>query len=271
MVKLWWNLFFCIAAVKASPTSNRVVGGVEAIPHSAPYVVSLQWNYWNNDEASRHFCGGVILSEEWILTAAHCMNGVPEDGYMLVVAGKHDLKVRESGEQSSHVDRKVTHHLFTGGIAPYDLTMLHLVTPLQFSETVRSVSLPSSGTVFSGNLEIFGWGSISADLSPKFPNKLQRTTLPILNWEDCEAIMGGPGVTPLHQTNICTGPLTGGQGACHGDSGSALVHFDHMTGEHVIVGIVSWGFFPCGAINSPSIYTDVAQFLDWIHRVEQIQ
>ncbi|XP_055712102.1 trypsin-like [Phlebotomus papatasi] len=258
----------CATAGSVPPT-NRVVGGQEAIPHMAPYIVSLQWHHLATNDAPRHFCGGVIVSNEWILTAAHCITGTPKDGYMVVVAGKHNLQIKEEGEQTQRVDRKVTHHLFAGGVAPYDLAMLHMENPLEFSATVNKIELPQPNIVVSGETEIFGWGSTSNGLSPEFPAKLQWATLPIVEWSECEAALGGPEITQLHPTNICTGPLEGDRSACHGDSGSALIHMNPYTNKHTLVGIVSWGFYPCGALGSPSIYTDVSQFIEWIQRVEQ--
>ncbi|XP_055680585.1 lectizyme-like [Lutzomyia longipalpis] len=269
---MWlWILCLLVEATWAAvPAVNRVVGGVEATPHMAPYVVSMQWENSNADGSSRHFCGGVIISHEWILTAAHCITGTPKDGDMMVVAGKHNLHEREAGEQMRKVNRKVTHQQFTGGIGPYDLAMLHLEHPLEFSSTVAAVNLPQPDTVFTGEAAIFGWGSTSNNLTPNFPATLQWATLPIVDWHECEAVLGGPGATPLHPTNICTGPLDGGHSACHGDSGSALIHINPTTNVHTLLGIVSWGFYPCGAIGSPSIYADVTHFIDWIHKVEGI-
>lgn len=59
-------------------------------------------------------------------------------------------------------------------------------------------------------------------------------------------------------TNLCTGPLTGGLSTCSGDSGGPLI----QNGE--VIGIVSWGFIPCGTTNAPSVFVTVADYEGWI-------
>jgi prostasin len=61
------------------------------------------------------------------------------------------------------------------------------------------------------------------------PDILQKVTKPIVPFAECEAAVGGPGATPLHSSNLCTGPLTGGIGACSGDSGGPLVQMEGAT------------------------------------------
>lgn len=85
----------------------------------------------------------------------------------------------------------------------------------------------------------------------------------ILSFLECESSLGklmGPNdVNPFSQTsNICTGPLTGGLSACSGDSGGPLAQ------SGTVVGIVSWGFTPCGTVGAASVYTKVSYFVDWI-------
>jgi len=118
-----------------------------------------------------------------------------------------------------------------------------------------------------GTVELAGWGSIKPDpMHPEVPAKLQMADLPILSYDDCNEALNKFGEDhPLAKTNICSGPLTGGLSPCVGDSGGPLIQ---RTKEGVTTqrGVVSWGLAPCGQVGAPAVYTDVAQFVDWISK-----
>lgn len=90
---------------------TRIVGGNEARQGQYPWQVSLQWGWLFGYS---HFCGGAILSDQWIVTAGHCVLAVPSYGDFIVKAGKHDLKLVESTEQSIAVERTFVHEKYTG-------------------------------------------------------------------------------------------------------------------------------------------------------------
>lgn len=255
--------FFVVLAlaglVSGSPQA-RVVGGLEAEKHSAPYIVSLQWVAQTR---TQHFCAGAILNEEWVLTAAHCIQALPMDSKIKVIAGKHSMNVKEKTEQTSIVSEYSYNDDFLGGVSANDIALLKLETPLEWTDYVQPIAISSSKEVLNGDVKVYGWGSTSKDATPDFPDKLQVATVPVINYEECEMYLGGEGATPLVETNICTGPIEGGLSACNGDSGGPLVK-EVKEGEVVLVGIVSWGFYPCGGPLSPSIYTRVTAFVDWI-------
>ncbi|GLH14754.1 Lectizyme, partial [Gryllus bimaculatus] len=117
------------------------------------------------------------------------------------------------------------------------------------------IALPAAGSVPTGTAVLSGWGSTSTSLVPSTPSILQTVEVPLLSFEECWAAVGGE---PLADTNVCSGPLTGGTSACSGDSGGPLA----QNGE--VIGIVSWGYIPCGSVNAPSVYTRVSAFNDWI-------
>lgn len=90
---------------------TRIVGGNEARQGQYPWQVSLQWGWLFGYS---HFCGGAILSDQWIVTAGHCVLAVPSYGDFIVKAGKHNLKLVESTEQSIAVERTFVHEKYTG-------------------------------------------------------------------------------------------------------------------------------------------------------------
>lgn len=90
---------------------TRIVGGNEAKQGQYPWQVSLQWGWLLGYS---HFCGGSILSDRWVVTAGHCVLAVPDYGNFVVKAGKHDLKVVESTEQTVAVEKSFVHEKYVG-------------------------------------------------------------------------------------------------------------------------------------------------------------
>lgn len=263
----WLIVFFaCVAIVVARNVQSaeksvlrfgfpdgRVVGGQEAMAHSAPWIVSLQIVLIT----ARHNCGGSIISPDWIVSAAHCLN-LPAIGRLEAVAGRHDLTINELTQQRRAVNRRWIHPAYTGGVAPYDIGLIQTEIPFAINNVVRAIALPSQGTIPIGAARLHGWGSTSTTSTPSYPNRLQTVSKPIIPYQVCEDVLGN---SPLHSTNVCTGPLTGGVSACSGDSGGPLDQHNEL------IGIVSWGVIPCGTISKPSVYVRVSAFVNWINEI----
>ncbi|XP_076167241.1 serine protease 1-like [Ptiloglossa arizonensis] len=259
-----------LAAVIAVPTiphrgviepllDSRIVGGADAKAGQFPWQVSLQWGYF----VLSHFCGGTILNSQWIITAGHCVLAIPSYGSFVVKAGKTNLKLTESTEQSVKVVKSFVHEKYPGNVAPYDIALLKLEKPLKLNEAVKAIGLPASGSIPTGTSVLSGWGSTSKTSSVVMPDTLQYVELPIITLARCkEAVEELTGPSPLDPTNVCSGPLTGGYSACNGDSGGPLII--NNKGRIELVGIVSWGIIPCGTRGAPSVYTRTSAFNDWI-------
>lgn len=233
---------------------GRIVGGQDADPHSAPWIITMQWGFAG---VTSHLCGGSIIRANWVLSAAHCLDAVPSFGTWLVIAGRHNIAESEITEQSRSVDRTNTwrHKQYTGGVGPFDIGLIRVTVAFEFNDHVAPIALPKDDHIHEGDVELHGWGSVSTSHFPINPNVLQTVTKPIIPLDECDRVLGQ---SPLHETNVCTGPLEGGISACSGDSGGPL------TQDGELVGIVSWGFIPCGSVNAPSVYTRVSAFIDWI-------
>merc|ERR1712223_181180 len=188
---------------------GRIVGGVEATEHAWPWQVALFI-----DDA--WFCGGSIISENYVLTAAHCADG---DSYFDVTAGAHN--VRESSEPN-----RVEITSFNGWTHPdwdpntlsNDIALIELPSPITFDDYIKPSCQPSSGDTadVAELVTATGWGKPSDNAGGISPVLRMVEDLPIISNAECNAIYGivGDGV-------VCI-DTTGGTGTCNGDSGGPL-------------------------------------------------
>lgn len=220
------TLFVCGSlALPTNDVAPQIIGGRDATPHEAPYIVSVQVN--RGGQGYGHTCGGSILSASWILTAAHCYTeNQPLTAPLRIVAGEHDFYITSGIEQVRLTPNVVIHEDYTGGVAPYDIALMETETPLELTTgIVETISLPTPGSIPTGDVQLFGWGSISMTETADIPDILQTVHKDILSLELCREVLYNkyPLGTPLHYTNVCTGPLNSVITACSGDSGGPIV------------------------------------------------
>ena len=229
-MKFLFALVVCfVCSASAFPGSDKIpkiVGGQDAVEHEAPYMVSVQVDR-QTGAGFRHTCGGSILSADWILTAAHC---ITENEPLLVplqiVAGEHNFAQSSGTEQVRSTPIVHIHADYTGGVAPYDIALLGVETPLNLVPgIVEAIQLPRPLAIPSGDVRLFGWGSISLTENAIIPDILQTVVKDIIPLDLCREILDGkyPEGTPLHSTNVCTGPLNSIVTACSGDSGGPII------------------------------------------------
>uniref|UniRef100_A0A8C2N213 Transmembrane protease serine 5 n=1 Tax=Cricetulus griseus TaxID=10029 RepID=A0A8C2N213_CRIGR len=163
--------------------------------------------------------------------------------------------------QGTMVEKIIPHPLYSAQNHDYDVALLQLRTPLNFSDTVGAVCLPAKEQHFPRGSQcwVSGWGH--TDPSHTYSSDtLQDTVVPLLSTHLCNSSCMYSGA--LTHRMLCAGYLDGRADACQGDSGGPLVC---PSGDmwH-LVGVVSWGR-GCAEPNRPGVYAKVAEFLDWIH------
>ncbi|XP_017776960.1 PREDICTED: chymotrypsin-1-like [Nicrophorus vespilloides] len=235
-------LCFLLGAFAVANGENRIVGGSEASEGEFPFMVSIR-------QGLGHVCGGSILDEYTILTAAHCVFGRP--AYELnIIAGSLEWA---NGGQEHKVWHYVIHQAYHPITLQNDVCIMKLETPIVFDHNIQPAVLASSPTPANQNLILPGWGFTS------YPGTVSDVLLFFhlrsMSYDDCKALeMDREIVKDMH---LCA--YAGhGQGACHGDSGGPLVD---TYGQQV--GIVSWGMRTC-ARGFPDIYTNVSTYYQWI-------
>lgn len=112
-MNICWNFLELRVGFNLPPLSGRIVGGSEASKGQFPHQVSLQWGMPPLIK-NKHFCGGSIINELWILTAGHCILAVPSYGQFTIKAGKHSLSATETTEQSIQALKSIVHEKYKG-------------------------------------------------------------------------------------------------------------------------------------------------------------
>ncbi|XP_010381273.2 chymotrypsinogen B2 [Rhinopithecus roxellana] len=228
---------------------TRIVNGEDAVPGSWPWQVSLQ------DNTGFHFCGGSLISEDWVVTAAHC--GVRTSD--VVVVGEFDQGSDEENIQVLKIAEVFRNPSFSIFTMRNDITLLKLATPAVFSQTVSAVCLPSADDDFpAGTVCITtGWGKTKYN-ADKIPDKLQQAALPLLSNAECKKFWG----SEITNEMICAG--ASGVSSCMGDSGGPLVC--QKDGAWTLVGIVSWGSRTCST-TTPAVYARVTKLIPWVQKI----
>merc|ERR1719327_1256540 len=233
---------------------GRIVGGVEATEHAWPWQVALFI-----DDA--WFCGGSIISENYVLTAAHCADGA---SYFDIMAGAHN--VRESSEPNRVEVTSYngwTHPLWNSNDLSGDLALIELPSPMPMNDYISTSCLPATGeTPAVGSLvTVTGWGKPSDSAGGISPVLREVRDIPVISNSDCNDVYGivGDGV-------VCI-DTAGGRGSCNGDSGGPLVQKagGKAAGDKwTQVGIVSFGASAGCEVGMPAGFTRTEYYLDWI-------
>nr|XP_033798830.1 chymotrypsinogen A-like [Geotrypetes seraphini] len=220
---------------------QRIINGEEAISGSWPWQVSLQY-------FGSHYCGGSIINENWIVTAAHCD---PRPNSDVVVIGEHDRSSDKEQLQIIAIEAVFVHPEWNG-IGSTDVTLVKLVSPIQFNQRASPVCLATEDNFPAGTqLVTTGWGRTAYESAIR----LQQVALPLVSEEVCKAQWGDT----VNDSMICGGAA--GASSCHGDSGGPLVIKINEVWN--LVGIVSWGSSSCN-VELPAAYARITYARGWI-------
>uniref|UniRef100_A0A8C6SHQ7 Zmp:0000001114 n=1 Tax=Neogobius melanostomus TaxID=47308 RepID=A0A8C6SHQ7_9GOBI len=231
---------------------NRIVGGQNAELGEWPWQVSLHF------QTSGHACGASILSPKWILSAAHCfVTNSPENA--LIYSGMQD-QYKHVGVAKRAIRNIIPHPNYNRMTFDYDIALLELSEPLEFTNTIQPICLPSSSHVFPAGIGcwVTGWGAMREGAGAA--QLLQKASVKIINDSVCNTVTEGQVTSRM----LCSGVLAGGIDACQGDSGGPLVCFEE-SGKWFQAGIVSWGE-GCARRMKPGVYSRVTKFREWIRK-----
>ncbi|XP_022233095.2 trypsin alpha-3 [Drosophila obscura] len=225
-----------------SPLSGRIVGGTKTSIADHPWQVSLQ-------RSGSHYCGGSILSNTIIVTAAHCLLSPVTTSNLKVRAG---TSYKNLGGSLVQVAAFRVHEEYSASSKMNDIGVIRLRTKLTLSSTIKTIELATSAPVHGAAASISGWGSTS--FSGSSSSQLLYIDTRIVGRSECGSSTYGYGGL-IRETMICAAAAN--KDACQGDSGGPLVSGGQL------VGVVSWGR-ECALANYPGVFADVAALREWL-------
>lgn len=235
---------------------EMISGGDMVSVTDVPYQVSIQ-------KYGVHNCGGSVLNARWILTAAHCFKDASMTSIYNVKAGISKLDTPTILTRNYDIKQIVIHPNYNSFAYDNDIALVEVLGGIEFNQDTKPVNIVESNEALYNegrSTKVAGWG-LPYPEAPNSSNELRVVDVPIISNASAQVYMG----TLITENMIATGAVSNDRkGTCPGDSGGALVTKDEY-GVTKQIGIVSWGKAKCiGGRNSPSIYTKVANYIDWI-------
>merc|ERR1711976_801628 len=227
--------------------SNRIVGGVETEVNEYPWQVALV-----SSRGSHPFCGGTLISDRHVMTAAHCTAGSTASS-IAVLVGEHRIDdgqftrigLSAINDHPNYNDRSLNN----------DYSILTLAEPVTFSDKVRPACLPSNAAeeYIGRTATVSGWGTLTSGGNQ--PAVLNEVDVTVQSNDQCKQAYGS-GIT---NHMICAADA--GKDSCQGDSGGPLVTKEND--RYTLIGVVSWGY-GCADSRYPGVYARVTTRMDWI-------
>uniref|UniRef100_A0A8C4FDR2 Peptidase S1 domain-containing protein n=2 Tax=Dicentrarchus labrax TaxID=13489 RepID=A0A8C4FDR2_DICLA len=239
-------LFHLLTCLGPNALGSEIINGKNAPEALMLYMASVQNNMGD------HICGGFLIREDFVLTAAHCIRSNPTS----VVLGTHNLKKVDNRTMRYNV-KTCKHPSFKNERQGNDIMLLKLSKNARLDKRVKPIRLPKTVIKIKDNAKcrVVGWGFIRT--GGELSNKLQVVDVPFVNLTVCKTRWRP--LNELPDDVICAGGYGTKNGFCQGDSGGPLV----CGGE--AVGVVSFNMNRnCDYPNVPNVYTNISKYLKWI-------
>ncbi|XP_055383392.1 CLIP domain-containing serine protease B8 [Condylostylus longicornis] len=266
--------------------TNRIYGGEIAELDEYPWLALI---FYNSDEFG---CSGSLISHNFVLTAAHCVTGGivrKKNGLKLIRLGEFNVNSQpDCIEEENYlncadaaidveVDKIFVHPNYNED-SPFksdDIALIRLKNYVSFTHFIMPICLPKFSNKMLENpfqegkyFSVSGWGrtDLFNDYFPNIRSPIKlKLQVPYVTNENCSEILKEHGAE-ITDKQICAGGELS-KDTCAGDSGGPLMYFDKNVYRWIAYGIVSYGFSQCGLAGHPAVYTNVTEYVDWIHSV----
>nr|XP_006812891.1 PREDICTED: plasma kallikrein-like [Saccoglossus kowalevskii] len=251
----------CGRPLVEEPSSSRIVGGTEATRGVWPWQVSL------SKSDGGHICGASVLTNNWIVTAAHCFKLPTYDMDTSPGPWQAAFGIQDVTLSRYRIERRVkaiyVHPDYHPLYDDYDIAMVELVHPIEYNDYIMPICLPTYDMrpTNESTCYVTGWGATSEHGFTS--DVLKQALLPVVPNVKCDELLA----TDIGPRMLCAGYDEGGTDACQGDSGGPFV-CQKEAGDWYLAGVVSHGF-GCARPNSPGVYSRVTEYLDYIYQFLQ--
>ncbi|KAL7396870.1 hypothetical protein ABVT39_012748 [Epinephelus coioides] len=240
-------LFHLLTCLGLHALGSEIINGKKVPENLMLYMASVQ-------NEGQHVCGGFLINEDFVLTAAHC------DclGITRVVLGTHNLNKTDNGN-IRYIKERYKHPSYETVGKGKDIMLLKLAEKARLDNRVQTIPLPTPETNIKENqrCSVAGWGYTSTGGGAV--DDLRVVNVSVMNLQDCKEKWSG---LPLPDSVICAGGYETDKGFCQGDSGGPLVC------DEKAVGVVSFNKFAnCNYPDVPNVYTDISKHLPWIKSI----
>jgi secreted trypsin-like serine protease len=276
---------------RAEEDTEMIVNGTEAPDGKYPWQVRI----YSSMEDQFGFCGGSIIDPQWVLTASHCLAKGESHGGPNAAVDPEDVVVGYGSTDRTKTIRIPAEKVFVnegylakGLDGKSDVALIKLQTPIPNAPTITLADPDSDKKVLTSgtHVTVTGWGALWSpfdkdvealmpDLGPQqemrekwqFPLKLREVEIEAMDNDSCNAAFQ-PVNLSVAPSEICAMIKGATKDSCQGDSGGPLVVPAETPQGYLQVGIVSWGTM-CGNRVTPSVFTRVSTFTDWIKQTMQ--
>lgn len=236
--------------------ADRIVNGTEATKHAYPFMARLIIR-WGEESG---MCGGTLISENFVMTAAHCVFH-PTKGNIIdsvtIYFGEHDRYAEDDDARAVRSGLQVFLHSYNKKAHYNDVALIQLSESLQVSANIKPACITDES--FTGkevNATAIGWGALGS--GAELSQVLREVDIPVLDDSMCEKSYK----THFYpEYMMCAGYLNGTKDTCQGDSGGPL--FIRENDQFTVIGMTSFGL-GCASEGYPGIYTRISAYSSWV-------
>ncbi|CAK1587425.1 unnamed protein product [Parnassius mnemosyne] len=242
-----------------------IVGGLGAAKREFPHMVLL--GLGSNPQTASWACGGTLISERFILTAAHCT--MANRAYVsFALLGILNRSERINTSNLYRIKRIIKHPRYKSPSKYNDIALLETETEIKLSEDAVPACLPVDTTAPDEKAIATGWGATG--YKGLNSDSLQKVILEKFPEYECKSKY--PATRHLENgfdpnTQLCYGDRYESKDSCQGDSGGPLqLKNNKINCMYTVIGVTSFGN-KCGIVGEPGVYTKVSAYVPWIESI----